>query len=291
MNPTESLAAMPVAEGLVYLLRKQSAAIDIESDRFLATGDTESLHDLRVAMRRLRALLSGFSSCFNKETSLSKRLRSLQRSTNTARDLEVGLALVEKCQLTLPWLVQQWREQLDEEYRGLREALPRKWQELSRELQTPEHLLLDTLPQSTLGAFTATLEAKESEELLAEMKSLIKKWGERRAHKLRIRGKRVRYLLEPFTGGSHAAADAVVQLRKMQDLLGDLNDIVVLRQAISTSLHDNLLSHSDRPRQACRRLKQRARQLRKNFLRKYGGKQRYQLRQSLRQAGDNLAQA
>ncbi len=289
MTPPESLAAQPLAQGLIHLLREQSTAIDSECNRFLSSGDTESLHDLRVAMRRLRALFSGFSPCFSTDTSLPKKLRSLQQSTNTARDLEVGLALVDKWPLTLPGLRQQWQVQLDEEYRRLSEYVPARWQEISRELQTPERLLERTLPSTSLGAFTAAMEAKETKKLLVEIKSLNRKWSKRRAHNLRIHSKRARYLLDPYLDESQAVAAAVTPLKRLQDLLGEYNDIVVLRQTIRASLHHNLLSDSDRPRQAERLLKQRAKKLRKLFLHDYTGKRERCLQHTLHQAGDSLA--
>ena len=55
-----------------------------------------------------------------------------------------------------------------------------------------------------------------------------------RAHRLRIRGKRLRYLLEPFARQHRPCARAVETLKQLQDLLGDHHDMTILRARLKT---------------------------------------------------------
>ena len=291
MTAPGAISAMPIAEGLTYLLREKTRAIDSECARFLAEGDAEALHDLRVAMRRLRSLFAGFALCFREGSTQPKRLRALHKETNAARDLEVTLALVEKLQLALPALQQQWREQLEQEYRRLREGIPPAWRALSVELTSPEGLLAESLTEMPLGAFAASLAGVEEKKLLRGMKSLSEQWKEQRAHKLRISGKRVRYLLEPFTEESKASVAAVAELKQFQDLLGDYHDVMVLRQRLHALRREDSREQRDQLERAGRRLKKTLRQLRKSFLHQYWSKQRRRLRDTLQQAQRSLTQS
>jgi len=290
MTSTVPITAMPIREGLAALLREKTDTIDNQCTQFLIGDDVEALHDLRVAMRRLHSLFAGFSPCFSEENTLPKRLRALHKKTNAARDIEVTLALVEKLQLDLPQLQQQWRKQLEQEYRLLRETIPPAWQALCSELTQPQEMLAGNLPDQALGTYAATLAAAKIKKLNSEMRALGNKWTKQRAHKLRICGKRVRYLLEPFVEESESVATAVAQLKRFQDLLGDYHDIVVLRQKLHNLQQDDSAHNPEQYERACHRLDKALRQLRKTFLRDYRRKKRQRLHDLLHQAGESLGQ-
>ena len=59
--------------------------------------DTESVHQTRVASRRLRAALGMFAECFDskKTAGWRRRLRRLTRGLGAARDLDVQIAYVQ----------------------------------------------------------------------------------------------------------------------------------------------------------------------------------------------------
>lgn len=54
----------------------------------------ESVHDMRVASRRLRAAMDNFAECFQKETFKKhyKQVRTITRTMGTVRDLDVLIA-------------------------------------------------------------------------------------------------------------------------------------------------------------------------------------------------------
>jgi CHAD domain-containing protein len=61
----------------------------------------------------------------------------------------------------------------------------------------------------------------------------------RLAHRARIEGKRLRYLLEPIGATSGIkSGQAVKKLRRLQDLLGDLNDANVAAATVREARHE-----------------------------------------------------
>lgn len=290
MRDFEPAAAKPIGAGLGQLLKEKSVELDAACVRFQEVNDPEALHELRVAMRRLHTLFDGFAPCFCEQSSLPERLHSLQKETNAARDLEVTLSLVEHLQLDLTPLQQRWREQLTAEYRRLRETIPSAWQGLSVELEAPRGLLVKNLPQMPLGTYAAALAKAEQKKLRQRIKSLLAVWGAKRAHRLRIRGKRVRYLLEPFVEESDAATTAVARLKKFQDLLGDYHDIVVLIQKLRTLPPNESRQNSDRLAHARRVLKKTKRKLHQRFVRQYRAEKNKRLQTAITKACASLAQ-
>jgi CHAD domain-containing protein len=67
-----------------------------ESDGAAAGEDPEAVHDMRVAMRRLRSALRVFGDCYPRKAlrRLSKRTRRLGRRLGTVRDADVQLAVL-----------------------------------------------------------------------------------------------------------------------------------------------------------------------------------------------------
>jgi CHAD domain-containing protein len=284
------LASTPTADALTQLLVAKSEAIDSECQRLVDIGDAESLHDLRVAMRRLHSLFAGFAHCFRQESPIPETLHALFKETNHARDLEVTLALLQGQQLALPWLAQQWRNELESEHRRLRKALPPRWQSLSQGFASPELLLTDAPPATTLGRYAAEQAALQEKKLLTQMKRIHKKWDDKRAHKLRIRGKRLRYLLEPFAEQQQCAAKAVSRLKVFQDRLGDYHDLLVLRQRLRPLLQSAPLCHPQALRQARQKLKQVQCQRRRDIRHHYLAKAFRQLRSALDATREELAE-
>lgn len=283
------LVALSVATALERLLKVKRQEIDDKCERFVHIGDPESLHDLRVAMRRLHSLFIGFTPCFNPDITQEKLLKALFKETNRARDLEVTLALLDKHQLGLPWLQQQWQQDLETEYQRLRECLPLGWQSLSQQFITPGTMLAERLPPETIGDYAAIQVNRQKKNLLKRIKRVSKKWDDRRAHTLRIRGKRLRYLLEPFAEGQPQADRAVSKLKRLQDQLGDYHDLVVLRQRLKQLQQDSPLTHYKALKQAREKLKQHQQELRRTIRKEYSGKHYRKLRKALKAARGELA--
>lgn len=289
MEKESSLADQPVDTALERLVLAKRQDVDDEYERFVRIADPESLHDLRVALRRLHSLFIGFAPCFKAGITQAITLKALFKETNHARDLEVTLALLEQHHLALPWLQQDWQNGLVREYQRLREYLPQGWQSLSRQFDTPRNLLAEQLPSETIGLYAAMQIAGQKKTFLKGIKGVAKKWDDRRAHKLRIRGKHCRYLIEPFTAGASQAERAVSKLKRFQDELGEYHDLVVLRQQLKQLQKNAPLTHFKALEQARQTLEQQQQRLRRRIRKDYSGRRYRKLRKALQAAQRALA--
>ncbi|HEX6912018.1 MAG TPA: CHAD domain-containing protein, partial [Longimicrobium sp.] len=83
-------------------------------------------------------------------------------------------------------------------------------------------------PQRQLRKFASRVLRKRHDRLLDQAADPASLSMEER-HRLRIEAKRLRYLLEPFADGDDDARALVKQLKKLQDLLGEMHDAHVAR--------------------------------------------------------------
>ena len=164
--------------------------------RALDLADPEGLHDLRVALRGLRACLPLLDNKGNLPQ-LRRDWQSLARATGPARDLEVLLALLDRQPAPPAGL----REKLEKEQRSARQRLTRQL----CNIQLP-HLL-----QSSRSELNAALERTRPRELRRRIthrsSKLLVKIKQRIAnlspsdppqnwHQLRLDIKRLRYLID-----------------------------------------------------------------------------------------------
>jgi CHAD domain-containing protein len=289
----QPLMAKDIRSGLAFLFKSKRQAIDEESKRFVTVGDAEALHDLRVAMRRLHSLFVAFSPAIAPSTPFPQELKSLQKSTNHARDLEVALSILRNSQLGLTWLEHQWQQELEREYTRLRQTLPTAWVDLSPVLDDPSHLLCDAhhLPPQNLGHFAAKLLQAKTEKLKKRQKKLCRDWQDRPAHKLRIIGKQTRYLLEPFAEEDAACQKGVAKLKPFQDLLGDYHDLVVMRGKLKNLQSSSDLSTAHQLKQARKQLKKELQSLHKTFEKRYCRNKGKNLLKTLHKAGKALVKS
>lgn len=202
--------------------------------------DAEALHDFRVALRRLRALLRSFRGELGDMVpkKLQRRLRDLTRATSGARDAEVQLAWLEEHRAELgqarppglPWLVARLESRRDGAYVAIRrDTIPAFRQVEHRMRRALNAALADQAPgQSTLGAAMARVLREHVATLEQELAAAESARDADAVHGARIAAKRLRYLLEPVADGSPGRDAAVEQLQHVQTLLGDLHDVQVL---------------------------------------------------------------
>lgn len=237
------LLALPAPRAVAVLglalLEEARAALP----RVLDARDAEGLHDLRVALRRLRSLLRTYRDHLDAAVPNKRlrRLRTLAHATNAARDLEV----------TVAWLDSEFPAFTDAAARAGADAW-REWAEaqrlaayhtLEQELArcfdktiVPLHERLDRLRRADHQAppfapVTADLLCAHSADLRHRLAAIASPWDEQSAHAARIAGKRLRYLLTPLRGCRPCKAAEKV-LKGLQDVLGDLHDAHVRSHAI-----------------------------------------------------------
>jgi len=195
--------------------------------------DPESLHDMRVAVRRARALLRAGHSLVATDTQmLSLELKWLGAVLGDVRDLDVLLAHLHASADELDTADRTAAERL---FRGLSRQRTRTRRTLLKALDGVRYSKLLDRFESTL----AELEPAETSETLDELaakqlkklRRAVKAAGDdpvdATLHDLRKRGKRARYAFEL------AGAKKVVQRAKvLQDVLGEHQDSVVAEERL-----------------------------------------------------------
>jgi CHAD domain-containing protein len=203
-------------------------------------GDPEAVHDMRVAVRRLRSVLRSSKPMLDPDwvDGLREQLDWLAQALGAVRDLEVITAHLEAqiAQLDAGDAVLGGRL-----LEGLRARHDGARAELLVTLESDRYLAL-------LGAIEAAaaaprvrradlelteLAAKEFRRLRRRVRGLPSEPSAAALHKIRIRGKRARYAAE-LAGRSAGkpARDFVDAAKAFQDVLGDHQDAIVAEKTL-----------------------------------------------------------
>jgi CHAD domain-containing protein len=94
----------PYGRAAARIVRVRAAELFEHGEGVLDTEDIERVHDMRVASRRLRAVLEVFAPCFPKGPykSVLRDVKRLADALGERRDPDVHLAAMEKLAETLP---------------------------------------------------------------------------------------------------------------------------------------------------------------------------------------------
>lgn len=242
----------PPAAGARIIALARCADVEAAADRLADPADAEALHDLRVALRRLRSTLAALGPHLGDAVREKQRRRVARaaRLTGPARDGEVLLAWLAAAreQLQAPWRgAHAWlterveREQARAAARVAERALPR----LAKALPRLRRRLARPAPPApagpgapaTLAAALATLLRARVAALREALRSVAGPEDAPALHAARLEAKRLRYLLEPLRGVPGAGADeAVASLRRLQDLLGEWRDARVAQDTLLSAL-------------------------------------------------------
>jgi CHAD domain-containing protein len=190
MDPDPTLLELPAPAAarrvaLGFLEQAEQAAA-----RLGDAEDAEALHDFRVALRRLRSSLRQYrpylrDSVRGKD---QRRLRELMAPTSPGRDLEVGIEWLQAEQTT--------GETTDVPDGG-------RLEERLRSRLTSYRVRLDESPSRYLRGFaeaTGQLVRHLSAALAARLAEVRTLADQEQAHRARLVGKQLRYLLEPLRG-------------------------------------------------------------------------------------------
>lgn len=238
------LAVKKILAHLWQIIKRNEAGIKADSD-------SEFLHDFRVAIRRTRSALSQLKGVFPGEITsrFKQNFATLGKSTNQMRDLDIYLLKKKQYRAMLP---EQLRSGLEPLFQSMAAERKGEFNKLVKALD-------DTPYQETISSWGIFLNqaeesgregAKNSHKpvlalaqkfIFKKHKQVINFGGEIddaapdvELHRLRIECKKLRYLLEFFASlfPEKEMAILIKQLKKLQDNLGDFNDLSVQQEKL-----------------------------------------------------------
>lgn len=219
--------------------------------RIEAGDDPEALHDLRVAIRRLRTTLQSYAPWLGAQASKARqRLGKIIKQTNHGRDREVHLA----------WLQGQLAGRVSSRVRtGIRimldeiesgetadkpvdaAAVVKPFKKIQRKLRSS---LVDTgsaqiavQKPTTYAVATASLVEQRKAALRDDLREVHSIDDVDADHTARLSVKKLRYVIEPIASQVAGGKAIVNNLKKAQDVFGDLHDLQVLEQHVVAACH------------------------------------------------------
>jgi CHAD domain-containing protein len=238
---------MPVSTARAALLKKRL-------DSFTKTlpgveqGDVSSIHRARVASRRLRELLPTLHvkhpTAVHK---LGKRLRKVTRRLGVIRELDVLAHLLDELHLSrrersgavgrVGMVVAKERDAARKRFAARvpvaeMRRIARKLDRVVADLRDGETTEPTHADRSWRWVIEARV-ARRATHLLSSVNDAGAVYMPERLHAVRIAMKKLRYAAELLAeGGGDAAEAALKQLRRGQELLGQMHDLAVLLERV-----------------------------------------------------------
>src|ERR1700730_8642517 len=223
----------------------------VANQSLMLAGDAEALHQMRVALRRLRAAISLFSDMLTdpQMEALKSELKWITGELGPARELEVLLKHVarpvadsERDGRGTALVSREFRQKREDALARARTAVESlrfrdlaldaaAWIETGDWTRNPNDAA-GMLRQRAFAAVAAKQLGRQWKKILKRGKCLDTLDPQHR-HKLRIQAKKLRYAAESFTPAfprkksMRRRKDFVASLQHVQDALGELNDIAV----------------------------------------------------------------
>jgi CHAD domain-containing protein len=207
--------------------------------------DTEFLHDFRVAIRRTRTALGQIKYVFPIKTTnrFKKDFAFVGKLSNELRDLDVYLLNEDKYKAMLPPIL---RNAIDPLFDHLRKKRSKALQNVIRDLKAKKYAkimkdweaFLNKPRRISVTASNAKLPVldlarnridKKYRNVVKVGSQILENTEDEMLHVLRIDCKKLRYLMEFFSSLFPRKKIKVLieQLKKLQDNLGDFNDLRV----------------------------------------------------------------
>ena len=240
----DGLLERPVVEAVAALVDRCLSQAARAVRQVGRPGKAEALHDFRVALRRCRGVLRAYRPWLGRAAGKRMRaeLRRLMRQTNRGRDAEVQIVWLESVRPALRrseraglnYLVERLRRRRNSGHAAAAAAVRGRFERLDAELRAR---LEQAAPvRVTFGrAFGERLQeyAADTDAHLAAPAASAR--GDE-LHDARLAVKRLRYLVEPAVGDLTGGAAVAAALKRLQDVLGELNDARVLAAAVDRAL-------------------------------------------------------
>jgi phosphohistidine phosphatase len=199
-----------------------------------AGAGSESIHDMRVAGRRLRSALQSFKRWLPPGSAhLQGELRWLMRILGTVRDLDVQISLIEKHAQALenpdaatPALEYLRRRRAGAHQRVAAALSSVRFRRCVGGLNDLAAIEVEGV--TTVSRIARSLVAKHTRALRKATRRARHGSSEELWHEVRVRAKHARYLIESLAFlAPHESQRSVKSLRSLQDRLGRRRDAVV----------------------------------------------------------------
>ena len=255
-RPAALSIEMSVAEAFKAVIWASLAHLQANERGMLEGADPEYLHQMRVALRRLRSAFSVFAPLFPAETiaPMAAEFRWLGGSLGPARDWDVFMTE------TMPPVHEEFGEHaaltaFAEQCSGLRRKAVRRARRTVAS-QRYQHLVLslarwlmaeqwsgqiDEAGRSRLAAPVREFASSVLEERYGRVRKRGRKLGSlspAELHRLRIAIKKFRYATDFFAGlyEGKRARETLKRLARLQDILGAINDAATVGNLVSEAL-------------------------------------------------------
>ena len=236
---------LPAAAAVQQIMVSLAATMQVNLPGVRDDIDTEFLHDVRVAVRRARALLGQIKGALDADTTaaLQGHLKVIGAMTGNVRDLDVYLlkkpAYIELVPDVLKPGVQQLFQTLRRKRRCAKDRMIKAMagkdfaeamQAIAAFVQTdPSRLPTGTTGSQAIGAVAMASIYKRYRRVVKNGRRIDAATPNSRLHALRIDCKKLRYLLEFFAAlfPEDQMKGLIKQLKHLQENLGDFNDLSV----------------------------------------------------------------
>ncbi len=250
LQPSFALAPdLAAREAARVIIRHMLALVRENEPGLTADIDTEFLHDYRVAIRKIRSVLSLVKSVYpdDRTAELKTAFSALGGATNRLRDLDVYLLARGNYAALLPPSLRPALDEMFTDFAAEREGEQRATasrlatDEYAREISALESFFgePDTLPPSAnsdaaIGPFVAGRIYKRYRRIRRVQRMLGDDTPDEAIHQLRIHCKKLRYLLEFFSELFPAEITKPIEksLRRLQARLGTFNDLSVQQKSL-----------------------------------------------------------
>jgi CHAD domain-containing protein len=242
----------------------------------MRAGDPEGLHQMRVGLRRLRVAISLFSDMLRdpQTEEIVSKLKWISGELGSARELDVFIDSVampamheKRSRSGLAALFQDLKQSREDAFGHAHTAIESGqfrvlvvdaagWIEAGDWTRSTDDVMRTLRNQPVAGL--AEDEMRRCWSKILKRGRKVAQLGRKRRHKLRIQAKKLRYASEFFAGvfpGKKATKRRktfVAHLEKLQDALGDLNDIAV-HHVLTERIVDEQ-NVSGKPRDDCTRM-------------------------------------
>lgn len=225
----------PAGKTVRAVVRQYLADTVRAAARLASPSDVEALHDVRVALRRLRVALRAYAPELKPGVpkGLRTALGALATQTGSARDAEV---FIEWLRTRLPrltpgdrvgatWLMDRAVAHRDAAYRAIRRFVPRALGMIEPLLRAGLGIpsRMSSQRGRTFGAVTARRVSEQLDDLVGALRKVKGPSDDEAAHRARIAAKKVRYLLEPVL--TRQGSGILKMLKVFQDALGEFHDL------------------------------------------------------------------